>query len=102
MENSQSVQQQPSEVETPTSKSENSKSQHTSGWNLLIHLLAHRPWLFLIGFTFFVAQKATTPVSVLGTNLTAELQENNDEQDKKIISPAIRETKTASNCFLSF
>ncbi len=66
MENSQSVQQQPSEVETPTSKSENSKSQHTSGWNLLIHLLAHRPWLFLIGLLAIFIGGATLSLCSLG------------------------------------
>jgi len=66
MENSQRVQQHPSEVEAPTSKLENSKSQQTSGWNLLIHLLAHRPWLFLIGLLAVFLGGATLSLYSLG------------------------------------
>ncbi len=49
MENSQSVQEPPSQVKAPTSKPENTQSQQTGSRNLLIHLLAHHPWLFVIG-----------------------------------------------------
>jgi len=80
MENSQSVQQQPSEVEAPTSKPENSKSQQTSGWNLLIHLLAHRPWLFLIGILAILIGGATLSLYSLGSVGSVE-QTKPEEQE---------------------
>ncbi len=48
MENTQSVQEQPSKPKAPTSAPENSKSQQTDSRNL-IHVLMHHPWLLVIG-----------------------------------------------------
>jgi hypothetical protein len=66
MENSQSVQHQPSEEKAAIAESRNSKSRQNGSWNVLIHLFAHYPWLLLVGLLAMSIGSATLAVYSLG------------------------------------
>jgi hypothetical protein len=65
MENSQSVQQQ-SDSEVPIPEPESNKSRVKSSRILLVHLLAHYPWLFVTGLLGIFIGSAALSVYSLG------------------------------------
>jgi hypothetical protein len=66
MENSQSVQHQPSQEKAAITESKNSKSKQVGSWNVLIYLFAHYPWLLLVGLLAMFIGSATLAVYSLG------------------------------------
>ncbi len=66
MENSQNVQQAPTQAQALTADTVKSKSKSISSLNVLIHLLARYPWLLLVGLLGMFIGSATVAVYSLG------------------------------------
>jgi hypothetical protein len=65
MENNQSVPQELSNEVTPTPESGTAKSK-TGRWDVLIYLLTHYPWLFVVALLAIFIGSATVSVYTLG------------------------------------
>jgi hypothetical protein len=85
MENSQTV-QQPSDSEVPKPESESNKSRVKSSRILLIHLLAHYPWLFVTGLLgIFIGSAA---LSLYSLSYVGRLEkESPDTKEAEILQP---------------
>ncbi len=66
MENSQSVQHQPSEKQATATPIAKVKSGVAGSWNVLVYLVRHYPWLLFIVFLALCASSATLAVWSLG------------------------------------
>jgi hypothetical protein len=66
MENSQNVQQEPTQAIALTADNVKSKSKSIDSLNLLIHLLARYPWLLLVSLLAMLLGSATLAVYSLG------------------------------------
>lgn len=67
MENSQNVQQEPTQTTGATPELTNSKSRVISNSQVLIHLLARHPWLLLIGLSAMFFASAVLALYNLGS-----------------------------------
>ncbi|SRR5579883_614660 len=98
MENGQSV-QQPSQVEATTSKSENTKPQQTSSKSIVLYLLRHYPWVFLIGLSVIflcIAALAFHSLSSVGSVEQTQL-EDQEKQPEVLPTKVEQPTKTQSD-----
>ncbi|BAY22395.1 hypothetical protein NIES2100_21580 [Calothrix sp. NIES-2100] len=98
MENSQSVQHEPTQPTGVTPELTNSKSKAISSSNVLIHLFARHPWLLLIGLSGIFFASAVLALYNLGSVGNVQQPEEPDKnQDVATVAEAVINTPSASN-----
>lgn len=95
MENNQSVQRTESQAKAPTSN-DNTKSKQTDSWSILIHLLLHHPWLFVVGLLgIFIGSSALSVYSL--THVDVGSMDNEEPETLPAVPPPTNTTAQASN-----
>lgn len=87
MENTQNVQNQSSQVQTPKPELRNLKPKATSSWDILIHTFIKYHWLFLIGFLGVSLGGAT--ISLHSLTHVEQLNKEQPEQVTVEVPPTI-------------
>ena len=98
MENSQSVQHEPTQPTGVTPELTNSKSRTISSSNVLIHLFTRHPWLLLIGLSAIFCASAVLALYNLGSVGNVEQAEEPDKnQDVATVAEAAIDTPSVTN-----
>ena len=96
MENTQSLQEQPSEPKAPTSVSENCKSQQKDSSNV-IHVLVHHPWLLVIGLlAIFLGGGVLSLYSLGYVGFVQQAKPEEEVLQAEVVEPTNTESETTN------